>query len=568
MAGFQLSPGVQVTETDLTNIVPAVATTAGGFVGLFNWGPVEQISVIGSENVLVERFGKPDDSNAASFFTAASFLSYGNNLQVVRVAGNGAKNAVANASANAVLIKNQDDYDANYAGGQANVGEFAARYPGELGNSIAVVMFDGATASNVQVVFSNATVQAELLFTGTPGTSSFVEDRGGSGDELHVAVFDSTGKWTGRAGTLMEKYEYLSKASDAKNPDGTSNYYKNVINGRSNLIYWMDHPTDGANWGSAAQNTTFDDLTVPVAVTLVKGVANNNRANITLNSGFALFGNDELVDVSLIPLGDATAAEVQYVIDNVVNNRRDCVAFFSPMLDDVVNNVSNELTDVLAFRDSIARSTSYAFMDSGWKYMYDRYNDVYRWVPLNGDTAGLCARTDAIADPWFSPGGLNRGQIKNAVRLAWSPNKTERDYLYKNNVNPVVTFPGEGIVLYGDKTFLSKPSAFDRINVRRLFIILEKAIATAAKYSLFEFNDAFTQAQFRNMVEPFLRDVQGRRGINRFRVVCDATVNTPVVVDRNEFVANIYIAPNRSINFITLNFFATPTGVVFEELGA
>ena len=229
------------------------------------------------------------------------------------------------------------------------------------------------------------------------------------------------------------------------------------------------------------------------------------------------------------------------------------------------NNAGDEATDVLAFRNTLT-STSYAVLDSGWKYQYDKYNDKYRWIPLNADVAGLCARTDAIADPWFSPGGLNRGQIKNVVKLAYSPDKTDRDTLYKKGVNPVVAFPGEGTVLFGDKTLLAKPSAFDRINVRRLFIVLEKAIATAAKYQLFEFNDAFTRAQFRNLVEPFLRDIKGRRGIYDFRVICDETNNTGEVIDRNEFVADIYIKPARSINFISLNFIATRTGVAFEEI--
>jgi phage tail sheath protein FI len=228
--------------------------------------------------------------------------------------------------------------------------------------------------------------------------------------------------------------------------------------------------------------------------------------------------------------------------------------------------VGAEAVDIVVTRNTHG-SSSYAVMDSGWKYQYDKYNDVFRWIPLNGDMAGLCARTDLTNDPWWSPGGLNRGRIKNVIKLAFSPNKTERDVLYINGVNPVVTFPGDGTVLFGDKTMQAKPSAFDRINVRRLFIVLEKAIAKAAKYQLFEFNDEFTRAMFRNMVEPFLRDVQGRRGITDFKVVCDATNNTGEVIDRNEFIADIYIKPARSINFITLNFIATKTGVSFSEVG-
>jgi len=269
----------------------------------------------------------------------------------------------------------------------------------------------------------------------------------------------------------------------------------------------------------------------------------------------------------LLPLGAASATVATYAINNVAETRKDCVVFVSPELSDVVDNLGSEATDVTAFRDTLP-SSSYAVLDSGWKYQYDRYNDVYRWIPLNGDTAGLAVRTDFTNDPWFSPAGFNRGQIKNVVKLAYSPSKTDRDTLYKKGVNPVVSFPGQGTILYGDKTMLTKPSAFDRINVRRLFIVLEKAIATAAKYQLFEFNDPFTRAQFRNLVEPFLRDVQGRRGITDFKVVCDESNNTGEVIDRNEFVADIFIKPARAINFISLNFIATRTGISFEEVGA
>lgn len=565
---FQLSPGVVVTERDLTNIVPAVSTTAGGFAGSFKWGPVEEIVTIESENELVRTFGTPDDDTATSFFSAASFLSYGNNLQVVRLVGTGATNAIANSSVAALLIKNEVEYLDQYAGGSASVGEFAAKFPGSRGNSLAVVMFDGATASNVTVTLGSSTIDVAALFDADPSTSSYVASLGGSDDELHLAVFDADGSWSGEAGTLLEKFSFMSKAVDAKNFDGTSNYYKNIINNQSKYLWWMDHPDNVGNWGSNALGVTFDDMFLPLSYTLSGGVDNNATANIDLTDGLALFSNDETVDVSLIVMGEASATEIQYAIDNVAESRRDCVVFFSPERANVVNNVGNEASEVVAFRNTVARSSSYAVMDCGWKYQYDRYNDVYRWVPLNGDVAGLCARTDSTNDPWWSPAGFNRGNIKNAVKLAWSPSKTDRDTLYKVGVNPVVSFPGQGIVLYGDKTLLSKPSAFDRINVRRLFIVIEKAIATASKYQLFEFNDAFTQAQFRNLVEPYLRDVQGRRGITSFRVVCDGTNNTSEVVDRNEFVADIYIAPSRSINFIQLNFIATRTGVAFQELGA
>ena len=260
----------------------------------------------------------------------------------------------------------------------------------------------------------------------------------------------------------------------------------------------------------------------------------------------------------------------QYII-SIAESRGDVVAFISPedaVTGDILIGTSSSIANsIIAYRDELP-STSFAFLDSGYKYQYDRYNDVYRWVPLNGDIAGLAARTDNTNDPWFSPGGFNRGQIKNVVKLAFNPNKTQRDLIYPKGINPVVSFPGQGVVLYGDKTLLSKPSAFDRIGVRRLFIVLEKSISEAAKYQLFEFNDTFTRTQFKNMIEPFLRDVQGRRGINDYQVVCDTTNNTGAVIERNEFVADIYVKPNYSINYVTLNFVATRQSVSFSTVGA
>ena len=648
---FQLSPGVLVKEIDLTAIVPAVATTAGGFAGAFQWGPVEQIITVDSESALVERFGRPNNDTFKSFFTAANFLAYGNFLQIVRVAGANARNsssrtsgfanavsifnagagytapvranttitvvttgaiqpttnatviatfsgnvlssivignpgngytgnavnnttisisttgavqpdtpALANITINTsvqkILLKNEDQYENTYADGSGNTGEWIAKYPGTLGDSIIVSMADANTFDGWAY---------EDLFDGTPGTSDYAAQFGGSNDELHIIIIDNDGRWTGTANTVLEKFQYVSKASDAKRTDGTSSYYKDVINNQSKYVWWMDHtPAGVGSWGSEAKGRTFTSLGAPITTTLTGGV--NDAPTIgNVTTGFTLFANDELVDVSLIPCGDADESTVEAVI-SICENRKDCMAFVSPPQSDVVYNQS-AADDIIDFRNSLP-STSYAVLDSGWKYQYDRYNDVYRWVPLNGDIAGLAVRTDLTNDPWWSPAGLNRGQIKNVIKLGFSPQKTDRDKLYKSGVNPVVAFPGQGTVLFGDKTLLSKPSAFDRINVRRLFIVLEKAIATAAKYQLFEFNDAFTRAQFRNLVEPFLRDVQGRRGIIDFKVVCDESNNTGEVIDRNEFVADIYIKPNRSINFITLNFIATRTGISFEEVGA
>jgi phage tail sheath protein FI len=559
----QLSPGVVVTEKDLTSVVPSVATTAGGFAGAFQWGPVGQVTTVDSENTLVERFGKPNDTTFQSFFTAANFLAYGNNLQLIRVVNQSiAKNAVANASATAVLITNDDNYEATYENGSASVGEWAAKYPGALGNSLKVSMADGNAWSTWTYASS---------FDSQPTTSTYVSDRGGSHDELHVVVIDEDGLWTGTAGTVLERFPFTSKASDAKKADGTSAFYKSVINDTSKYVWWMDHTANvsatGTAWGSSANASLFANLTSNVTVSLSLGVSGDSPTDGNITSALATFANDELYDISLIPLGNASAVVANYAIGSVAEIRKDVIVFVSPESTDVINQAGSEATNVTGFRDTLT-SSSYAVLDSGWKYQYDRYNDVYRWVPLNGDTAGITVRTDFIADPWFSPAGFNRGQIKNVVKLAYSPSKADRDTLYKKGVNPVVSFPGNGTILFGDKTLLAKPSAFDRINVRRLFIILEKSIATAAKYQLFEFNDGFTRAQFRNLVEPFLRDVQGRRGITDFKVVCDESNNTGEIIDRNEFVADIFIKPARAINFIQLNFVATRTGIAFETVGA
>ena len=813
---FQLSPGVAVVEKDFTSIVPAVSSSIGAFAGVFPWGPVLEPVTVSSENDLVRRFGKPNDSNFQSFFTAANFLSYTNNLLLVR-ADAGSLNAVAtttgglstvtvatagsgysstaaapavtvgtpdiaggdqatatvtlsggaitavavssggsgyatapsvtlsapsggtgatftavlsaptisgvaisgtageftctattlvvgstinitgtlggtgtitsyatgttykvsaitgsgssvtgftltttadvaivttsgtptgltysvtsnqsvasvtvsaggsgykgtvtatfsagNATAGSVTVAsssisavtigttgsgystaptitvvappsgttatitatiaaagvkviNGETYNTSYVNGAGVVGSFAAKYPGTLGNSLKVAVCDSAG-------FSTWTYKDE--FDSAPATSTYATSVGGTQDEMHIVVIDEDGAWSGAQGTILEKFAYVSKASDAKKPDGTNNYYKSVLNARSEYIWWMDHTTAVTGttaWGAVAASASFKLLTAPLAISLVGGTDDFVPTDGELQSAFALFANAEQYDVSLIMAGKATAATATYIINNICETRLDCVAFVSPQststADPIIGSTSTEQNALIAYRDALP-STSYAVLDSGYKYQYDRYNDQYRYVPLNGDIAGLCARTDYTNDPWFSPGGLNRGQIKNVVKLAFNPSKTQRDMLYKSGVNPVVTFPGEGTVMFGDKTLLAKPSAFDRINVRRLFIVMEKAIATAAKFQLFEFNDGFTRAQFKNLVEPFLRDVQGRRGITDFVVKCDESNNTGEVIDRNEFVADIFVKPNRSINFITLNFVAARSAINFSEIGA
>lgn len=551
----QLSPGVVVKELDLTTIVPTVASSIGGFVGNFQWGPVLEVNTIGSEDELVANYGKPNDATATAFFTAANFLSYGDNLKLVRVVGSAAKNSTANANAAGLLVKNRDHYIANYsAGTTTGYGEFVAKYPGVRGNSIKVSMADGA-------VYGTWAYAAE--FTSAPATSDAANLVTAKYDELHAVVVDADGTLSGEAGTVLERFPFISKATGIKMSDGSSAYYKDVLNESSKYVWWVKHPAAGTNWGNAAPSTTFANLASNLTVTLSGGVsADPTPADIL--EGYDLFDNEEAVTVNLIMTGDGNATVATGVIA-MVESRKDAIVLLSPPLSAVVNNSGGEANSIVTFRNALP-SSSFAVLDSGYKYQYDRYNDTYRWVPLNGDIAGLCARTDMTNDPWWSPGGLNRGQIKNVIKLAFSPSKANRDTLYSAGVNPVVSMPGQGTVLYGDKTMLSRPSAFDRINVRRLFIVLETAIAKAAKYSLFEFNDSFTRSQFVSMVEPYLRTVMGRRGITAFKVVCDATNNTPDIIDRNEFVASIFIQPTRSINFITLNFVATRTGVQFEEV--
>jgi phage tail sheath protein FI len=559
---FQLSPGVNVSEVDLTTIVPSVPTSIGAFAGIFQWGPIDEIVTISDEVNLVDRFFKPYSDNYEYWFSAANFLAYSNNLKVVRAASIATtRNAVSNGSA--VLIKNDDAYEDNFSSGASTYGEFAARYAGALGNSLQVSLCDANT-------FTGWAYASQ--FTSTPGTSTYTSNAGGANDEIHIIVIDQDGQITGTQGTVLEKYGFVSKASDAKDDSGNSNYYKNVITSKSKYIHWLSHPTANAGasyanatstWGTTATNKSFSRLSSNVTISLIGGVDGTiSTANVV--TAYDQFNNADSVDISLVVSGPANATLVTSLI-SMAESRKDCLVFVSPEKADCVDNAGSEVTDIKAYRDTLT-STSYAVLDSNWKYQYDKYNDVYRWVPLNGDIAGLCARTDLERDPWFSPGGLNRGIIKNAIKLAWNPTKTNRDDLYVKGINPVVTFQGEGIVLFGDKTLLSKPSAFDRINVRRLFIVLEKALARAARFSLFEFNDQFTRAQFVALVEPFLRDVQGRRGIYDFRVVCDESNNTPEVVDRNEFVGDIYIKPARSINFIQLNFVAVRTGVSFDEV--
>jgi len=557
---FQISPGVNVSEVDLTTVVPSVLTTAGAFAGTFKWGPANKLILVDSEITLSKTFGTPDSNSAVSFFTASNFLSYGNNLTIVRAVGDAAYNSDANTVQTNIQIANSDDFQASLLNlDNANLyGAFMARYPGKLGNSLSVAVCANTTS------FGTWTYKG--YFTSAPGTSDYVSNAGGADDEMHVAVIDAGGLFSGTQGTVLETFPFVSKASDAS-VNGATNYYKQVIFNNSKYVYAVD-PVDYSNTHVTWGQTGSTSFAKPPAVSLISlaGGTDVVPTDSNVQDGYTLFENKEQIDISLVLTGDASTAVQQFVIDNVVTPRADCIALISPPSAAVVNQAGSETVNIQTWLSSLSRSSSYVVADSGWKYQLDKYNNVYRWVPLNGDIAGLCVYTDTVKDPWFSPAGFNRGAIKNCIKLAWNPTKTYRDTLYAAGVNPVVSFAGQGTVLFGDKTLQAKPSAFDRINVRRLFIALEKSIGTAAKYSLFELNDEFTRGQFIALVTPFLRDIQGRRGITDFKVVCDTTNNTSNVIDSNQFVGDIYIKPARSINFIQLNFVAVGTGVEFTTI--
>lgn len=754
--GYQVSPGVNVSEIDLTTVVPGVSTTEGAIAGIFKWGPVDKFLAVDSENTLAQRYGKPSTWNAETWFTAANFLAYGRTLYVARGANTSVVfNAVANSSAVNIseqVVKNEDDYATKVFDTDVH---FVAKYPGALGNSLKVsacynsdqyssvidetdtsevsftvdigsnsanivcgssltsdtadelaanniknalsvgdyvqvgnstigsqylkikaisnVQMDTSEVSKVVTATINTTANSTTLITLTSGNTSgfnsgdsvsaasntavvntdislsissivnatafvvnaaaivangvteltltdedgqaqtayitldfdsnyklatpyttdtvrryweyfnavdgaptqtdFVATQGNTSaqDELHIVVADEGGVVTGNPGTILEVFSNMSRATDAKSLGGSTNYWKNIINDNSRWIWGASDVSTAVS--NTALNVVSATDSVPGTFRLAGGTDSLDEGTVPVQDilrAADIFKDKDTLDISLVLTGKSRGGShgqlvANYLIDNIALERRDCVVFVSPEYADVVNNQIDPAQDVVEFRNALS-STSFAVMDSGYKYQYDKYNDVYRWIPLNGDIAGLCARTDQSSDPWFSPAGLNRGQIKNVVKLAWNPNQSDRDTLYKNGVNPVVTFQGQGTLLYGDKTLQSKPSAFDRINVRRLFIVLEKAISNASKFALFEFNDAFTRAQFRNLVEPFLRDVQGRRGIYDFRVVCDETNNTPAVIDGNRFVGDIYVKPTRSINYVQLNFVAVSSGIEFTEV--
>lgn len=583
-----LSPGVLVKEKDYSTIIPTVSSAIGGIAGGFTKGPIETPILVSSETELLDIFGTPTDTNYGEWFTAAQFLKYANKLWVVRAKPTGVKNA-CNGTAGEIL--NYDDWQHKYdTNALSTFGQFAAKQPGTFGNGLKVYLVDAENyatfiADNTLVDYTGKHYSASI--PAKPSTSDYVKSKAASGstndkkDELSIIVVDTVGKISGNANTVIESFNYTSKASDAVNYRNESLYYVDVLARSSKYIYFAGFPTTGIEtadntttfqWGKsaydvAASGNDFAGLTAVVNYAMAGGVEGSTP---DVSSAYDKFANVEEINVNLLMTANHEAAVCAQVIE-MAAARHDSVAFVSPHKTDGTQftDKTTMVEDVMDFKASLNVADnfqSYGVLDSGYKYIFDEYNRRYRWVPLNGDVAGVCARTDDVADPWWSPGGFNRGGIKNVIKLSWNPNQAQRDVIYPVGINPVVTFPGSGTVLYGDRTMQEKPSAFDRINVRRLFNVLEKAISTAAKYQLFEFNDSFTRAQFKNMVEPYLRNVQGRRGITSFQVICDDSNNTADVIDRNEFVADIMVAPARSVNFIYLNFIATRTGISFSTV--
>lgn len=556
----QVSPGVEINEVDLTTVVPAVSTNIGGFVGSFRWGPVEEVTLVSSEDILGKKFGQPGTGVATDFLIASQFLAYSSALRVVRVLGKSHVTSPVDTATNAVaavgdksdsliddiLIKNYTQIENELINIDSNVNTFIAKYPGIYGNGLKVVVL---TPENFDKNSSDDDIaNASSLFDSVP-----------VGSEIHIAVFDGLGTFTGVVDAVLETYSFVSTSPTSKTEDGSTNYYRTILNTSSAYLY--------AGIADDLEDIESADLPSPVTGNIGVYVLSNGTDGETVTdadkiSGWDLFKNSETVDVTFLFTGASSANVSAYVANNICAIRKDCVVTISPEKSDVVGAI-NQLTNVLGFRTSLNLNTSYAIIDGNWKQIYNKYADRYEWVPTCADIAGLLSR---LIDVWFSPAGLNRGILKNVIKLAWNPDKADRDELYKNGVNPIISYPGVGPALYGDKTALTRPSAFDRINVRMLFITLEKSISIAARYQLFELNDAFTRAQFVAMVEPYLREVLARRGLTDFKVVCDETNNTAEIIDSNQFVGDIYLKPSRSINFIRLNFVAVRTGVDFNTI--
>jgi len=584
------SPAVVVKEVDLTGGVPNVQTSTGMYAGKFMWGPADQRTLIANEEELTETFGAPDTSHSINYHDAATFLKYSNALQLLRIVDSDAKNSVATTGRRTVakgnyavgnysvpVVKNPTAFDAQSSSLDSDGFTFIGRFPGVLGNSLQVSICPPSINDSA---FNGWTYASS--FDAAPGQSDFAAANDATNDEVHAVVVDKNGEFTGTKGTVLETYPFLSVASNAVSlVDGSNIFLKDVINTRSQYVHMVGFDSDDTNTGNAGTaitpGTAKDFLGTAVSTSAVTDFNFDSGANAgTLSTSnyllaFDFFEDKDVVEVDfLIAPGMGSRADQTVVTNDLVataRSRKDCVVVTSPARTDVVNVTSEATatTNITTTTNTFTRS-SFSIVAGNYLKMYDKFNDQFIQIPASSSVAGLMAETDRVAASWFSPAGTRRGKLLGVTAVDYNPNKTRRDTLYKAGVNPIINMPGQGIILFGDKTHENRPSAFDRINVRRLFLTLERAIERAAKNVLFEFNDEFTRAEFVNIVEPVLRDVKGRRGITDFRIVADETVNTPAVVDRNEFIANIFIKPARSINFVTLNFVAVRTGISFEEV--
>ena len=564
------SPSILVKEFDLSGVVPAVTSTTGALVGDFNWGPVGQPILIGNEAQLVSTFGSPSLDSAADetdFLSASMFLKYSGSAYVTRaVERDTVKNAVANSDA--VLVKNLVNWEESKLSLANN--KIIAKYPGTIGNSIKVSVCPSSTGDSAFSVWTVDNISMSSLFDAAPGTSAQVaQHTADAGDEVHVVVYDENGGISGKPGTILETYAYLSLATDAKTDDGSTNNVAEVLNNNSRYVWIASLASEFTGISTAATFTGSGDSSV-------NNYSLGSGVHTALNVGGYQFGFDQYEDEENIQVDFLVAPGLQSnedqktIIDyltGIAARRKDCVVVASPSRDLVVNKTDTSLvaSTTVTWANTL-NSSSYLIVDNNYLKVYNKYTDKYVFIPAAAATAGVMASTDLVAAPWFSPAGSRRGQYFGVTSLAYNATKTQRDQLYKASINPIVNLPGQGILLYGDKTKLGRPSAFDRINVRRLFLVVERAIKGAAQNVMFEFNDEFTRAEFVNIVEPFLREIKGRRGITDFRVVCDETNNTSDIIDNNQFVASVFIKPARSINYVTLNFVAVRTGVDFDEV--
>lgn len=563
------SPAIVIKEVDLSGVVPNVQSTTGAIVGSYRWGPVEERVRISNETELAATFGNPDDTHSVDFHTAAYYLRYSSDLFVTRTVTIEATNAHDNTNAltDNPIVKNGPDWERQDQGRDSDGHTFIAKYPGTAGNALKISVCPAdATA------FSGWTYKSS--FDAEPGTSATATAVAAQKDEVHVAVVDTTGEF-GAKGAVLETFPFVSLATNSKKADGATNYIKDIINTGSSYIWTagFDAAFTTAGAGTTADSGDDFSLASPAVVeyNLTGGANSATLTSTEVATGYDLYEDVDTVTVDfLIAPGMQTRTLQTTVVNDLVATaaaRKDCVVVAGPARADVVdiNNPATVTTNVVATGDTFTYS-SYLFTDCNYVKVYDKYNDKYVTIPSSSSTAGIMSAADANGAPWISPAGNRRGTYLGVTSVAYNPTKAQRDTLYKASINPVGNIPGQGILLFGDKTHMSRPSAFDRINVRRLFLVAERAIGEAAKNVMFELNDEFTRAEFVNIVEPFLREIKGRRGITDFKVVCDESNNTAAIVDTNQFVANIFIKPARSINYITLNFVAVRSGVEFEEV--